>query len=79
VQYSDPEIYASHFDLDVICQATPPYNFAPSQPVVAIRQTREGKRELVPYCWILYAVSNVVNSPRNDGPELIESVEASHA
>jgi putative SOS response-associated peptidase YedK len=43
VQYSDPEIYASHFDLDVICQATPRYNVVPTQPVLAIRQTREGK------------------------------------
>ena len=51
VQYSDPEIYASHFDLDDICQATPRYNVAPTQPVLAIRGTDEGKRELVPLRW----------------------------
>jgi hypothetical protein len=32
-----------------------------------------------PDCWTLYVVSEVVNSPRNDGPELIESVESRHA
>jgi putative SOS response-associated peptidase YedK len=51
VQYSDPEIYASHFQLDVICQASPRYNVAPTQPVLAIRGTDEGKRELVPLRW----------------------------
>jgi len=51
VQDSDPEIYASHFDLDVICQATPRYNVASRQTVLAIRSTDEGKRELVPLRW----------------------------
>jgi putative SOS response-associated peptidase YedK len=51
VQYSDPEIYASHFDLDVVCQTTPRYNVAPTQPVLAIRETDAGKRELVPLRW----------------------------
>jgi putative SOS response-associated peptidase YedK len=51
VQYSDPEIYAGHFDLDVICQASPPYNVAPTQPVLAIRSTDEGQRELLPLRW----------------------------
>ncbi len=51
VQYSDPEIYASHFQLDVICQASPRYNVAPTQPVLAIRETDAGKRELVPLRW----------------------------
>jgi putative SOS response-associated peptidase YedK len=51
VQYSDPEIYASQFDLDVVCQATPRYNVAPTQPVLAIRETDQGKRELVPLRW----------------------------
>ena len=48
VQYCDPEIYASHFQLDVICQASPRYNVAPTQPVLAIRATDAGKRALVP-------------------------------
>ena len=26
VQYSDPEIYASQFDLDTLCEAKPRYN-----------------------------------------------------
>ena len=51
VQYSDPEIYASRFDLDAVCQAAPRYNVAPTQPVLAIRETGEGKRELVPLRW----------------------------
>jgi len=51
VQYSNPEIYTSHFHLDVVCQATPRYNVAPTQPVLAIRSTKEGKRELVPLRW----------------------------
>ena len=51
VQYSDPEVYASHFDLDAICEATPRYNVAPTQPALAIRGTNEGERELVPLRW----------------------------
>ena len=37
VQYSDPEIYASRFDLDNLCEARPRYNIAPTQSVLAIR------------------------------------------
>jgi putative SOS response-associated peptidase YedK len=51
VQYSHPEIYASHFDLDSLCAAEPRYNVAPTQPVLAIRQTDGGKRELVRLRW----------------------------
>ena len=51
VQYSDPEIYASQFDLDTLCEAKPRYNVAPTQPVLAIRGTDEGRRELVPLRW----------------------------
>ena len=100
VQYSDPEIYASQFDLDALCEAKPRYNVAPTQPVLAIRATDQGKRELVPLrwglvlseskgpdnrCrlkpadpvqWTLHPVSRQVNSPRNDGPELLDAVEA---
>ena len=51
VQYSDPEIYASQFDLDTVCEATPRYNVAPTQPVLAIRQSDEGRRALVRLRW----------------------------
>ncbi len=51
VQYSDPEVYAAHFDLDTLCEATPRHNVAPSQAVLTIRQTDQGKRELVPLRW----------------------------
>jgi len=51
VQYSDPEIYASQFDLDTLCEATPRYNVAPTQPVLAIRQSDEGRRTLVRLRW----------------------------
>ena len=51
VQSSDPEIYASQFDLDTLCEATPRYNVAPTQPVLAIRQSDEGKRALVRLRW----------------------------
>ena len=50
-QYSDPGIYASQFDLDALCEAKPRYNVAPTQPVLAIRATDQGKRELVPLRW----------------------------
>ena len=51
VQYSNPEIYASRFDLDTLCEAKPRFNVAPTQPVLAIRESDEGKRELVPLRW----------------------------
>jgi len=51
VQYSNPEVYASQFDLDAICEVKPRYNIAPTQPVVAIRRSEEEKRVLVPLRW----------------------------
>jgi putative SOS response-associated peptidase YedK len=51
VQCSDPELYASQFDLDVICEAKPRYNLAPTQPVLAIRVAKDGQRALVPLRW----------------------------
>jgi putative SOS response-associated peptidase YedK len=51
VQYSDPEVYAARFELDAVCEAMPRYNVAPTQPVLAIRQSDQGKRELVPLRW----------------------------
>jgi putative SOS response-associated peptidase YedK len=51
VQYSDPEIYASRFDLDNLCEARPRYNIAPTQSALAIRQNETGGRELIPLRW----------------------------
>lgn len=51
VQYSDPEIYASLFDLDAVCTAVPRYNIAPTQPVLAVRQSENGTRQLVSLRW----------------------------
>lgn len=51
VQYSDPDVYASQFDLEVLCEVTPRYNLAPTQPVLAVRKTAGGGRELVPLRW----------------------------
>jgi putative SOS response-associated peptidase YedK len=51
VQHSDPEIYARQFELDTLCEATPRYNVAPTQSVLAIRETDPGTRELVPLRW----------------------------
>ena len=48
VQYSGPEVHAARFQLDAVCEATPRYNVAPTQPVLAMRQPEQGKRELVP-------------------------------
>jgi putative SOS response-associated peptidase YedK len=52
VQYSDPEVYASHFQAELACEERGPrYNLAPTQPVLAVRQTQDGRRELVPLRW----------------------------
>ena len=52
VQYSDPEVYASHFQAELSCEGPGPrYNLAPTQPVLAVRQTQDGRRELVPLRW----------------------------
>ena len=51
VQYSDPEVYASCFDLDALCEATPRYNVAPTQPVVTVQVSESGTRELVKLRW----------------------------
>lgn len=51
VQYSDPEVYASQFELESICDARPRYNLAPTQSVLAIRVSGGGTRELVPLRW----------------------------
>lgn len=51
VQYSDPEIYASRYDIDEICDARPRYNVAPTQPVLAIRCNENGHRELIHLRW----------------------------
>jgi len=51
VEYSDPGLYARHFELDALCETRPRYNLAPTQPVLAIRETDAGKRELIPLRW----------------------------
>ena len=51
VQYSHPEIYASRYDLDTQREASPRYNLAPTQPVLAVRQRAAGRRELVALRW----------------------------
>jgi putative SOS response-associated peptidase YedK len=51
VQYSDPEIYASRYALDRVCEAAPRYNLAPTQPVLAVRVGGDDCRELVPLRW----------------------------
>jgi putative SOS response-associated peptidase YedK len=50
VQYSDPDFYASAFELDSLSAATPRYNLAPTQQVLVVRNTDE-RRELVPLRW----------------------------
>jgi putative SOS response-associated peptidase YedK len=51
VQHSDPEIYASQFELDRVCETRPRDNVAPTQAALAVRQTADGSRELVPLRW----------------------------
>jgi putative SOS response-associated peptidase YedK len=51
IQYSDPEVYASHFDLDEACAATPRYNLAPTQSVLVVLQAQGRGRVLVPLRW----------------------------
>jgi putative SOS response-associated peptidase YedK len=51
VQHADADIYASQFELASVCELHPRYNVAPTQPVLAVRQTAEGSRELVPLRW----------------------------
>ena len=36
--------------LDTVCEATPRYNVAPTQPVLTMRQSDEGRRALVRLC-----------------------------
>jgi putative SOS response-associated peptidase YedK len=52
VQYSNPEVYARHFQAELACEGPGPrYNLAPTQSVLAVRQTQDGRRELVPLRW----------------------------
>jgi len=51
VQYSDPEVYASCSALDAVCDAAPRYNVAPTQSVLAVRNSEDGTRVLVPLRW----------------------------
>jgi putative SOS response-associated peptidase YedK len=47
LQYSDPDIYASHFDALTLFDVKPRYNVAPAQPAFVVRGADE-RRELVP-------------------------------
>jgi putative SOS response-associated peptidase YedK len=51
VQYSAPEVYASDFALESLCEAQARYNVAPTQSVLAIRTTDQGRRELTQLRW----------------------------
>jgi len=51
VQYSDPERYVEDFALDRVCPASPRYNLAPSQEILAVRLAPDGVRELTPLRW----------------------------
>jgi len=51
VQYSDPGLYAETFELGRLCAASPRYNVAPSQDILAVRQASDGVRELIPLRW----------------------------
>ena len=51
IQHADPEIYASAFALDSLCESAPRYNVAPSQSVLAVRQDPAGRRALVRLRW----------------------------
>lgn len=51
VQYSDPETYAGRYDVERWSSSQPRYNLAPTQPVLAVRRGRGGRRELVPLRW----------------------------
>jgi putative SOS response-associated peptidase YedK len=61
VQYSDPEIYASHFDALTLFDLPPRYNVAPTQQVLVVR-TADERREFVPLRWGLIP-------PWSKGPE----------
>ena len=49
--YADPETLVARFELPRTPDLRPRYNIAPSQAVPAIRQSREGRRELIPLRW----------------------------
>ena len=55
IQYSDPEVYAERFDLELAPEVAgthrPRYNLAPTQPALVIRQQSGGRRTLDPMRW----------------------------
>jgi putative SOS response-associated peptidase YedK len=55
IQYSDPEVYAERFDLELdpelARESRPRYNLAPTQPVLAIRAGTDGRRRLAALRW----------------------------
>jgi putative SOS response-associated peptidase YedK len=44
-------VYARLFDLEMICDATPRYNVAPTESVLAIQETDQGTWELLALRW----------------------------
>jgi putative SOS response-associated peptidase YedK len=63
-QYSDAQVYASHFDVAVPFETQPRYNLAPTQLVLAVSKAVEGTRELVPLRWGLVAYWRLAKSSR---------------
>jgi len=54
VQHADPEIYVSRYDIEEIADLGDDrlrYNVAPTQPILAIRTTDDGSRQLLPLRW----------------------------
>ncbi|MFE8032843.1 SOS response-associated peptidase [Thiohalocapsa marina] len=66
VQCTDPDTLAEHFGLDRVCAASPRYNVAPTQSVLAIRAEPAGvtRRELVQLRWGLVPAWSKGPDPR---------------
>jgi putative SOS response-associated peptidase YedK len=64
VQYSDPDRYAAAFELGRVCAATPRYNLAPSQDILAVRLAPDRIRELTPLRWGLVPAWSKGPDPR---------------
>jgi putative SOS response-associated peptidase YedK len=63
-QYADPDLYAQQFDLGCVCAATPRYNLAPTQDLLAVRRGTDGIRELIPLRWGLVPAWSEGPDPR---------------
>ena len=49
--FSPNEVYAEHFHAISRVAAVPRYNVVPSQPILAVREQKNGERELIPLRW----------------------------